>query len=1638
MPANTFFSAATGRYYEYVATPATFDAARTAANAKTLDTGSGVLRGYLANVTSSTENTFIAATVLDNPAVGNGTFAGYFETAFIGGREDGDGQYKWQGGPEAGTLFSSGLYVASPASAPQPVNGSFIGWSPTEPNNNSAGLADCAVTNFQALGLWDDTPCTGSADYVIEYGGLGFSDSAVAANVTVTTPVVYVDFTELDFDYAAKATALIGNGKALNNRVIYRGVTTRDGVVVDAVVTTSAISGANTQIVDYDFNTEAGGQDSYFEADIKIPTNNGFVEFTFDFYLGNTFGTASQTPVILRDVNVSAIDIDYYQFNDFTGIEGFTVSSPTNVTIQNRTAPTSFPTDLRFQGRAGFASNDVRDMAVATFGQFSTFKIRFGSTRGNSSNENLFGVAFKALPFGMATTTQGTSYTLTYNGNGSTGGTAPASVSGNLGANITTAARPVALVRTGFTFAGWNTKADGTGESYPVGSTYYMPRDGGTLYAQWTPQQFTLTYDPNSGTGAPSSANVNAGASTTLSATVPTRSGFTFTGWNTLQNGSGTAYASSASFTMPSSNQTLWAQWATATGTLAYSNNGGTGSVSSQTGNVGSNAVVAAQGSVERTGFTFSGWNTSAAGTGTRYAAGSNFTLLTGTTTLFAEWTPILYTLSYQSNGGTGTIAGSSGNSGSSTTLAAGTNFQREGHTFAGWNTAADGTGTALVAGAAYTRPASNVILYAQWTPVSYTLSYDPNGGTGSIASQTGILNEVETLATKGNFAYTGFKFVGWNTAADGSGQSYSAGQTMNMPLGGDVLYAIWIPNDVEIAYIANGGSGAPAAAQATYGQSFTISTTEPTRTGFLFTGWVAQDGSPAGTFKTTGTNSFTPTTDEVLVAQWSAVNYTLSYDANSGTGAPAPSTQNFNDSVTLSATVPTRTGFTFQGWNTQSNGSGTSYSSSGNLVMPAQNLVLYAIWQGSAFTLSYSSNGGSGAPASESRTNGEIFQVNGSTPTRPGFTFSGWNTASDGSGQSYGPNASITMAGQNTTLFAIWTLASYTITYNANSGTGAPALQTFAFDADATLSATLPTRSGFSFLGWNTAQNGAGTGYAPADVFKMPASNLELFAQWSVITRTVSYDANGGSGTPNTTAHAFASTVTTSSQLPIKQGYTFDAWNTAADGTGTRVTSGSTFSMPANNVVLFAVWIPTAFTVNFNSNQGSGAPAPVPSVTGGNLTIPSTLPTRPGFTFSGWNTEIDGSGSTYQPGGAVVMPPNNLDLFAQWTAIPYSLSYNNNSGSGTEASQSGSVGSAQTIASGSGMSKAGFRLVGWNTEADGSGVTHSSGSSLFMPLGGDVLYAVWVGNDVEVAYNLNGGANGPAAADATIGSAFTVSATVPTRTGYTFDGWKLADQSPTASMIAAGATFTPNSNEILIAQWTPANYTLTFNLNPGGRTITGNAPSTMTVATDDDALLPGNNLFSAAGVQFLGWNSAADGSGVQYVPGDLFRMPPVNTIVYAQWGPVFFVVEYSANGGSGEPADQLAASGSTVAVPAIEPTLAGFDFDGWTKVQSNTALDPGDTFIMPSAPVLMVANWQASANGGGNLAPPPVITTPITPAPTPEDEDEDAGEGNPTGPDNGNELADTGASTDQLLAASGFAIVVGLILLLVSRRRLS
>jgi uncharacterized repeat protein (TIGR02543 family) len=155
--------------------------------------------------------------------------------------------------------------------------------------------------------------------------------------------------------------------------------------------------------------------------------------------------------------------------------------------------------------------------------------------------------------------------------------------------------------------------------------------------------------------------------------------------------------------------------------TVTYDGNGGSGAApAAQTVDAGGSVTVADGGGLAKDGYAFAGWNTAPDGGGTNYAAGAAFTP-TASVTFYAQWTDT-FTVTYDGNGATSgdAPAPQTVNAGQSVTLPAGSGLSKDGHAFTGWNTAADGAGDAYAAGAAFT-PSENVILYAQWTPVTFT-----------------------------------------------------------------------------------------------------------------------------------------------------------------------------------------------------------------------------------------------------------------------------------------------------------------------------------------------------------------------------------------------------------------------------------------------------------------------------------------------------------------------------------------------------------------------------------------------------------------------------------------------------------------------------------------------------------------------------------------------------------------------------------------------------------------------------------------------------------------------------------------------------------------------------------------------------
>lgn len=221
-------------------------------------------------------------------------------------------------------------------------------------------------------------------------------------------------------------------------------------------------------------------------------------------------------------------------------------------------------------------------------------------------------------------------------------------------------------------------------------------------------------------------------------------------------------------------------------------------------------------------------------------------------------------------------------------------------------------------------------------------------------------------------------------------------------------------------------------------------------------------------------------------------------------------------------------------------------------------------------YTVSYNANGGSNPPSSQTKTHGTNLTLSSTKPTRTGYSFSTWNTASNGTGTNYTSGGTYT-GNANLALYAKWTPNTYTVSYNANGGTGAPSNQTKTYGTNLTLSSTRPTRTGYSFSTWNTASNGSGTNYAPGATYQ-GNSALTLYAQWTINTYAVTYHSNGGSGAPSNQTKTYGTDLTLQTGIPTRTDYAFVNWNTSTSGTGVSYAPGATYSTNAA-VALYAQW---------------------------------------------------------------------------------------------------------------------------------------------------------------------------------------------------------------------------------------------------------------------------------------------------------------------------------------------------------------------------------------------------------------------------------------------------------------------------------
>ena len=226
------------------------------------------------------------------------------------------------------------------------------------------------------------------------------------------------------------------------------------------------------------------------------------------------------------------------------------------------------------------------------------------------------------------------------------------------------------------------------------------------------------------------------------------------------------------------------------------------------------------------------------------------------------------------------------------------------------------------------------------------------------------------------------------------------------------------------------------------------------------------------------------------------AKTYTVTYNANGGTGAPGSQTKTHGTALTLSSTKPTKTGYTFKNWNTSANGSGTSYNAGASYTANTA-VTLYAQWTANVYTVTFNANGGTTPTANKSvtyaSTYGEL-----PTPSRTGYIFNGWYTATSGGTRIQSTTTvSITSA---QTLYAQWSPWTHTVSNNLNGDTStAPSDQTKTYGNTLTLSDSVPKRTGYLFVCWNTDANGNGDSYNPGQNYDYEQNGgiVTLYAIW-------------------------------------------------------------------------------------------------------------------------------------------------------------------------------------------------------------------------------------------------------------------------------------------------------------------------------------------------------------------------------------------------------------------------------------------------------------------------------------------------------------------------------------------------------------
>lgn len=864
----------------------------------------------------------------------------------------------------------------------------------------------------------------------------------------------------------------------------------------------------------------------------------------------------------------------------------------------------------------------------------------------------------------------------------------------------------------GWKFTGWNTKADGSGKEYidraEIKNLTTKDNEIVHLYAQWKPIQYYVRYNSNGGIGNTTKQQLTYDSANTLNPCTFTREGYHFDNtktWNTDADMKGDYYNNKQTgvFNFKDSQdgiQDLYVNWIENQYTITYhKNDGSTEKTVSGPFNYTENVTIAGCG-FNKTGHEFTYWSTNKDGSGTRYDAGYSYVKLIsengGNLDLYANWKTQKYDLiinpkdTCYTGSSVPTYKGSSSNVIITKGLEYGKDFnheigkaQNEGYNLTDYKlsgndaqTIYDKEGNAVASSYWDIAESGNNLVYsytgttdlnvnAHWSPIHYTVTYNPNGGTGTIEDMNCEYDKSYTLSGGQAYNKVGYHLIGWSTDSNKSYKSFNVSDKDSFNLNQGVknitsadnsvfkLYAVWAPNTYTVKFIGNGTnvSGTMNNQSFTYDEEQNLLKNQYKKPKYLFCGWNTKaDGSGLKVNEVNKDNLLYADEEKVLnlttknnetvnlYAQWKSATYTITYDPNGGEvekETPMPdSKMDFDETkacadnntlrpITYTVNMVqkqyfTKVGYRFIGWNTikaKADERIVEYGDGArvcNLTDPrkSETIILYAVWTPIEYYIDFDKNLPSnpnedidptleknltGTMKKQFMTYDKLQKLNKNQYDFPNkqYTFEGWSTKADGTGRFFVDEAQAAFnltPNQGTTvkLYAQWIYNGYRIKFNPNGATGTMKDEVFYVGVSKSLYKNEFKKVGYNFNGWNTQFNGTGKDYSDEQkitqiVYSSEANVAKgvqtLYAQWVPITYTVHFEKNNDNATGK--MEDIDLTYDEPKELPKNQykvpGATFVGWSETPKDEGKTFKDGEEVvnltSKDKDKITLYAVW---------------------------------------------------------------------------------------------------------------------------------------------------------------------------------------------------------------------------------------------------------------------------------------------------------------------------------------------------------------------------------------------------------------------------------------------------------------------------------